>query len=296
VRVAITGSTGLVGTELKAFLLEHGHQPVAVVRGRGAGTGEISWDPKAGRLDAGCLSGIDAVVNLAGENIAAGRWTGARKREILESRVVGTRLLCERMAQASPRPRTLVSASASGFYGDRGEETLVESSPPGRGFLAEVSRAWEDATSAARDAGVRVVHLRIGVVLSRKGGALAKMLPPFKLGVGGVLGDGTQYMSWITLEDLVRAIAHCLTVDGISGPVNAVAPRPVTNHEFTKTLGRVLRRPTILPVPAVALEVLLGEMGRELLLSSTRVRPAALEGAGFEFLYPALEEGLRAAL
>jgi uncharacterized protein (TIGR01777 family) len=296
VQIAITGSSGLVGTELKDLLRRNGHTVLAMVRKPAAASGEIAWDPKTGRLDARSLSGLDAVVNLAGESIASGRWSATRKREILESRTRGTRLLCERLAQASGRPRVLVSASAIGFYGDRGDELLTESSGPGRGFLADVCRAWEESTRPAREAGVRVAHLRTGVVLSAKGGALAKMLTPFRLGVGGVLGDGSQFMSCIALEDLVRAIVHVLTNEGVDGPVNGVGPQAVTNREFTKALGRVLRRPTLLPVPAAVLKLALGEMADELLLASTRVRPAALEAAGFEFVYPTVEDALRAAL
>jgi uncharacterized protein (TIGR01777 family) len=232
-------------------------------------------------------------VHLAGANITAGRWTASRKELIRSSRVDSTRLLCETLAGLEPRPSVLIAASAIGFYGDRGDAVMTEEHRAGSGFLAEVCRAWEDATSAAREAGIRVVNLRIGVVLAAAGGALAKMLTPFKLGLGGRLGTGRQYMSWIALDDLVGMIHHLLFADDLSGPVNAVAPNPVTNAEFTKALGRVLRRPTIFPVPVPIVRLAFGEMGRELLLAGARVEPAKVRESGFEFGHPRLEEALR---
>jgi uncharacterized protein (TIGR01777 family) len=264
-----------------------------VVRPRGIHRpNDIPWDPVAGTIAAAQFSDVDAVVHLAGESVAR-RWTTAVKKEIRDSRVRGTTLLCQTLAGLASRPSVLVSASAIGYYGDRGGERLDESSPRGRGFLAEVCQEWEHATTAARDADIRVVNLRIGVVLSRNGGALKSMLTPFRLGIGGVLGSGRQYFSWITLEDLVRAIQFALSASALSGPVNAVAPQPVTNREFTKTLGRVLGRPTIFPMPAFAARLAFGEMADEMLLASARVEPNALDAAQFEFAHPQLEPALR---
>jgi uncharacterized protein (TIGR01777 family) len=258
--------------------------------------GRVGWDPAKGYIDAEALHRLDAVVHLAGENIAGGRWTPARKAAILESRVGSTRLLCEAVANHQTPPKTLVCASAIGYYGDRGQEIMTEESAAGTDFLADVCKQWEAATAPAVNAGIRVVNLRIGVVLSTKGGALAKMLTPFKLGLGGRIGTGSQFMSWITLDDMVRAIGFALEEESLSGPVNAVAPRPVTNAEFTRTLGRVLGRPTLFPMPGFAARLAFGEMADALLLASTRVQPARLESAGFTFKHPELEEGLRAVL
>ncbi len=293
-RIAVTGSSGLIGTRLAAFLAACGHHVRRVVRRPpDPDADEISWDPTTGRIDAAALEGVDCVVHLAGESIAAGRWTQARKDAIRTSRVAGTRLLSETLAKLAKPPRTLIAASAIGYYGDRGDETLTEDSPPGTGFLADVCRQWEAATEPAKQAGIRVVNLRIGVVLSAVGGALAKMLTPFKLGLGGVVGSGRQYMSWITLDDLVAAVHHLIVTDDVSGPVNAVSPNPVTNREFTKTLGGVLHRPTILPLPAPVVRLLFGEMGQALLLAGTRAVPTKLQAAGFEFSHPRLEGALR---
>lgn len=291
--VAITGSTGLVGNALIPALKADGHTIRRVVRrASGKDEREILWDPKAGTIDAAGFDGVDAVVHLAGESVAT-RWTSKVKKEIRDSRVLGTTLLCQTLASLTVKPAVLVSASATGYYGDRGDEQLDESSPPGQGFLASVCQEWEAATAPARDANIRVVNLRIGVVLSPKGGALAKMLMPFKLGGGGVLGNGRQYFSWITLDDLVRAIQFTLAAAAMCGPVNAVAPHPVTNREFTKALGRVLGRPTVLPMPAFVIRLLLGEMANEMLLGSACVLPRALSGAQFEFAQPQLESALR---
>ena len=296
-RVAITGPSGLIGRRLAAHVEESGYLVHRLVRTppRPSST-EISWDPRRGAIDRDALEGISAVVHLAGENIASGRWTAARKKSIRDSRVEGTRLLCEALAGLEQPPATLIAASAIGYYGDRGDEILTEESGPGQGFLAEVCQAWEAATEPAHRAGIRVVNLRIGVVLSATGGALGRMLTPFKWGLGGKLGNGRQYMSWLTLEDLIRAIRHLITNESASGPVNAVAPNPVTNAEFTKTLGRVLGRPAMLPVPALIIRRAFGEMGRELLLASSRVEPAQLRARGFQFRYPELEGALRSAL
>ena len=286
----------MIGSALAPALAGDGHQVRRLRRAPAAGPDEASWNPADGTFASGALDGIDAVVHLAGENIAGGRWTAARKARIRDSRVDGTRRLCEALAALDTPPRVLVAASAIGYYGDRGDELLDESAAPGTGFLPAVSRSWEGAAAPARDAGIRVVHLRIGIVLSPAGGALAQMLLPFRLGVGGVLGSGDQYMSWIALDDVVGVVRHALADESLSGPVNAVAPQAVTNREFTRTLGKVLRRPTILPAPAFALRVALGEMADALLLASTRVDPAALRATTFEFQHPQLDGALRQLL
>jgi uncharacterized protein (TIGR01777 family) len=247
-------------------------------------------------VDESKMDGVDAVVHLAGENIAAGRWTEERKKRIRESRVVGTQRLCETLGRLTNKPKVVVVASAIGFYGARNDEVLTETSPAGEGFLPEVCEAWEASAQPAIDAGIRVVHPRIGVVLAAKGGALATMLPAFKMGVGGRVGSGKQYMSWVSLDDVVGIIHHLIFTDDISGPVNAVAPNPVTNAEFTKALGRVLRRPTLLPVPKTAIKMLFGEMGEKLVLQGARVIPDKLQKSGFEFLHTDLETALRAEL
>ncbi len=296
-RIVMSGSTGLVGSALVPALSGAGHEVTRLVRpGRRGGAPGIAWDPAAGLMDGSGLEGHDAVVHLAGENIASGRWTAARKERIRASRVQGTALLARTLAGLAQPPATLVCASAIGYYGDRGDEVLTEESPPGDDFLARVCQEWEAAAAPARERGIRVVHLRFGVILSRSGGALARMLPPFRLGLGGRLGSGTQWMSWIALADVVRLVQAVLGDDRLSGPVNAVAPGAVTNAVFTRALGRALSRPTLLPVPAFALKLLLGEMAEALLLSSTRVRPAQLEGAGFPFVAPAIGPALEQAL
>jgi hypothetical protein len=252
----------------------------------------VYWNPAGGEIDAPELEGFDAVVHLAGESIN-GRWNVAKKRAIRESRVKGTRLLCETLAKLSHRPRVLVTASASGYYGERGEEVLSEESEAGSSFLSQVCREWEAATKPAAERGIRVVNLRIGFVLSPAGGGLAKMLPAFKMGVGGKIGSGRQYMSWIAIDDLVQIIMFATNTEALRGPVNAVAPYPVTNSEFTKTLGRVLGRPAIFPMPAFAVRLAFGEMGEELLLASSRVEPTRLLRAGYQFQFPQLEGTLR---
>lgn len=296
--VLMTGSSGLIGTALTSFLEHQGHPVRRLLRTSSAetNTASCSWNPADGSITTGAFEGIDAVVHLAGENIAGGRWTAARKDRIRESRVTGTRRLCEAVAALEFPPQVLVAASAIGFYGDRGKDELSETSALGSGFLPEICQAWESATAPAQNRGVRVIFLRIGIVLSQKGGALAQMLLPFKLGVGGVLGSGDQQMSWITLDDLLAITLHSLTDDSIRGPVNAVTPYPVTNREFTKTLGAVLRRPTVLPVPAFAVRLLFGEMADALLLASTRVVPAVLRASKFEFTYPHLGSALQHVL
>jgi uncharacterized protein (TIGR01777 family) len=263
---------------------------VALVRRPVRGAAEVQWNPAA--VDAAPFEGADAVVHLAGENIAGGRWTAERKQKILDSRKDGTRNLAQSIAAAGRKPEVLVSASAVGIYGNRGDEVLTESSASGDGFLAGVSRAWEEALAAARAAGVRVVSPRIGVVLDGKGGALPKMALPFKFGAGGRVGSGKQWMSWITLDDLVRLLIFAMTNRDLQGPVNAVAPQAVTNAEFTRTLARVLHRPAIFPAPAFAMRLLLGEMADELLLSGQRVEPKVAMERGFRFQYPQLETAL----
>jgi uncharacterized protein (TIGR01777 family) len=263
---------------------------------RAPGTAAVHWEPDKGVIDANELEGHDAAVHLAGESIADGRWDEEKKRRILESRVKGTRLLAETLAGLKEKPKVLVSASAIGFYGDRGAEVLREESASGENFLSEVCREWEKATLVASQAGIRVAHIRIGVVLSAEGGALEKMLKPFKLGLGGRVGSGQQYMSWITLDDLVGVIKRALTDESMRGPINAVAPKPVTNEEFTKALGRVLGRPTFLPIPAFAARLAFGEMADALLLSGARVEPARLKEAGYEFKNPEIEDALRQLL
>ena len=291
-KILVTGATGLVGGALVPLLAAGGHEVVRMGR-TAPETGDVRWDPERGVLDAKSLEGFDGVVHLAGENIATGRWTAEKKRRIRDSRVRGTRLLAETLAGLERPPGVLVSTSAVGFYGDRGDEELTEASPAGSGFLADVCREWETATEAVQGKGIRVAHARLGVVLSTEGGALAKMLTPFKLGAGGIIGNGRQYMSWITLADTVAALGHLLATDTVAGPVNVVAPAAVTNHEFTRTLGRVLRRPTLFPVPGFAARLAFGEMADALLLASTRVRPVALLESGYAFRHDSLEGGLR---
>ncbi|MBM3676605.1 MAG: TIGR01777 family protein [Actinobacteria bacterium] len=289
-RVAITGSTGLIGRSLAAFLRTGGHDVITV--SRRPQPGGIVWDPGAGLLEAEALAGVDAVVHLAGEPIGR-RWTQARKREIVESRVRGTELLAKTLASLEHRPSVLVSASAIGFYGDRGDEPLDEASERGSGFLAGVCDAWEAACAPAHDAGIRVVNLRIGVVLEA---VLPRLLPVFRAGVGGRVGSGRQWWSWISLDDLTAAVLHAITTDGLDGPVNAVAPEACTNADAMRTLARVLRRPCVAPLPAAAARMAFGELAREVLLAGQHVLPTRLETSGFRFAYPRLEAALRHTL
>jgi uncharacterized protein (TIGR01777 family) len=293
-RIAVTGASGLIGQRLISFLSSEGHRVQPLVRRDPApGSHEIRWDPQNRQIDAKALSGADAVIHLAGENIAAGRWTAARKEKIRRSRVEGTRFLCEALTQLSSPPRVLLAASAVGYYGHRGNDPVDEQSAPGSGFLPRVCRQWEEATQSAQQAGIRVVNRRIGIVLAAEGGALAKMLTPFKAGMGGPVGSGKQYMSWIAIDDLVRCVEYIINRDDLVGPVNAVSPQPVTNASFASMLGRLLHRPTLVPLPSLAVKTLFGEMGRALLLEGARVLPTKLINDGFEFSYPDLESALR---
>ena len=293
-RVLISGGSGLVGGALHPYLGDRGHPVQHLVRRTPRPqSGEIAWDPATGSIDAGALEGFDAVIHLSGQNIAAARWSAPVKQGLRESRVQSTALLSRTLAGLTRKPRVMVSASAIGFYGNRGDETLTEDAPPGAGFLPDLCRQWEAAAAPAGDAGIRVVYPRIGVVLAQRGGALKSLLTPFKLGLGGIVGSGRQYWSWISLDDLLAVIHRCLVDDNLAGPVNAVAPEPATNRQFTKTLGRVLHRPTLLPLPAFAVRLALGEMGRTLLLEGARVVPAKLQSAGFTFQYADLESALR---
>ncbi len=292
-QVAVTGSTGMIGSSLVHFLRSGGHRVVRISRSRRKGDDWAHWDPAAGTIDAQALEGVDAVVHLAGEPIAGIRWTAAKKEAILRSREEGTALLSRTLAELTQPPRTLISASGVDYYGDRGDEPLNEGAEPGTGFLAEVCRRWEKATHPARAVGIRTVHLRTGLVLSPSGGVLGTILLPFKLGLGGRLGSGRQYMSWIDLDDHVGLILHVMGTPELRGAVNSTAPNPVPNASFTNTLGRVLGRMTILPAPALAIEALLGQMGRELLLQGQRVLPEKALTSGYAFLFEDLEDSLR---
>ncbi len=290
--VLVSGSTGLIGSTLVSALEEGGHRVRRLTRSGGSSEDVVQWDPSAGEIVAGRIEGVDAVVHLAGENIV-GRWTDAKKARIRDSRVRGTRLLAETLARLPTPPAVMVSASATGYYGDRGNELLSEESAPGDNFLAGVGQEWEAAADPAREAGVRVVHPRFGIVLSTEGGALGTTLPIFKLGVGGKIGSGRQYWSWIAIDDVVGAILHVLTKDSLEGPVNVTVPDPLTNAEYTRVLGRVLGRPTVFPLPAPAARIMLGQLADELLLASQRIEPARLKETGYSYRYPELEGALR---
>lgn len=297
-RVAITGGTGFIGTALRARLRSTGHEPTIVSRSD-RGPGSIRWDPTAGRLDPEALADHDAVVHLAGESILGLRWTEEKKRRIRDSRTLGTDLVARTMAELAGNgrgPGVLVSVSGINYYGDRGEEVLTEDSASGEGFLAQVCRDWEAATRPAADAGVRVAIVRVGIVQSREGGALRAQLPLFQLGLGGRIGSGEQYTSWISLEDLVGVLVHALETSEVSGPLNATGPEPVPQEEYAATLGRVLGRPTVVPVPAFAPRLALGQMADELLLASLRVVPERTVASGYTFRHPTLETALRSVL
>ncbi len=295
-RVLISGASGLIGRALARALAARGHETIALVR-RAPREGEVQWNPAA-PLDPENFAACDAVVHLAGKNIA-GYWTEKFKQEARDSRVRGTQTLATAVAQSyrqKGRPRVFISASAIGYYGDRGDELLTEKSGPGQGFLADLAQQWEVATSPAREAGVRVVNLRIGVVLARGGGALQPMLLPFRLGLGGRIGSGKQYWSWVSLDDVVGTILFALQNDSLRGPVNAVSPEPARNEEFVRALGEHLHRPTIFPLPAFVVRTLLGEMGDAALLGSARVEPATLKEAGYQFVHPDLKSAIQAAV
>ena len=294
--ITISGATGMIGSALVTRLREGGHGVRRLVRSaRDAQPGDVRWDPASETLDARVLEGSDAIVHLAGAPIAR-RWTTEHKREIRESRLRGTELIARAVAAMEVKPRVVLSGSAVGYYGDRGDKLLDESSAPGNDFLGTLAREWEGAAAPIADAGVRLVLLRTGIVLAPDGGALEKLLLPFKLGVGGPIGGGRQWMSWISLDDHLGAMEHALFTDTLAGPVNLVAPNPVTNATFATTLGRVLKRPALLPLPGFALELVYGEMAHATLLAGQRALPKALMASGFEFQHPTLEQALRTVL
>ena len=293
-RIAISGASGLVGGMLRPFLTTGGHEVCPLVRrSPHRSLGEIHWNPDAGTLDSPSLEGIDAAIHLSGSNIASGRWTQARKADFARSRVQSTQLLCRTLSRLKKPPKVLISASATGIYGNRGEERLTEDSPLGEGFLPDLCRQWEAATLAAQEAGIRVVHMRIGIVLSAKGGALSKLLTPYRLGLGGRIGSGQQYMSWISSDDLLGVFLQCLFDERLRGPINAVSPGALTNAQFAAMLAGVLHRPALMPLPAATISLAFGEMGRTILLEGARVVPGKLQSLGFRFAYPTLEEALR---
>ena len=294
--VLISGASGLIGTALRPALVAAGHRPVALVRRPLRGADEITWDPATGRLDRAAIEGMGAAIHLAGVSIADKRWSDEQRRVLRDSRVQSTGLLARAIAEVRQPPPVLVSASAIGWYGDRGDEILTEKSAPGEGFLADLCKTWEAATAPAEQAGTRVAHIRTGIVLTPDGGALAKQLPLFRIGLGGHFGSGRQWQSWIALDDEIAAILHLLTTN-VSGPVNLTAPNPVRNSELTKALGRVLHRPAVLPVPKLGPSLLLGgELTESLLYFSQRVLPAKLQDSGFSFTHPSLEGALRSML
>jgi len=294
-KVLITGSSGMIGAALAESLVANGHEVIRLRRQKLTDDSPM-WDPENGVIDLADVSDVNAVVHLAGENVAKGRWNSQKKGRILHSRVMGTKLLADYFSAADYKPDIFVSASAIGVYGNRGDELVDETSEPGSGFMADVCKQWEAATASASDAGIRVAHARIGVVLSTRGGALKTMLLPFKLGLGGVIGAGKQYMSWVSLDDVVGMIQFLIAHNSLQGPVNLVAPNPVSNREFTKTLGRALHHPTIFPLPAFVARMAFGEMADELLLASTRVLPKKLIDSGYQFLHPELEEAFEQML
>lgn len=294
-KVAITGASGLIGSALVPHLRARGDEVLRLVRRPAAAPDEVQWDPRAGTVDLEALNGIDAVVHLAGAGVGDHRWTDAYKREILDSRVQGTHTIVQAMIALDPRPRTLVAGSAIGWYGDTGDRAVDESAPAGSGFLADVVRAWEAAADPAQEAGIRVTHARTGLVVAKEGGAWAKLFPIFKLGLGGKLGSGRQYWSWISLRDEIRALTYLMDNESMVGPVNLTGPAPATNAEVTSAMGAVLGRPTLFPVPAFALKTVLGEFSTEI-LSSARVIPAVLESSEFSWEDPTVESAIRSAL
>jgi uncharacterized protein (TIGR01777 family) len=295
-KILVTGATGLIGVALQKSLREKGHDLLLASRKEPKDSSYIQWDLENGFADPERLEGIEAVIHLAGESISALRWTDEKKKAIRDSRVLGTRNIVDTISELKERPSVLVAASAIGFYGDRGDEELVETSKPGKTFLAEVCREWEVESRRAEDSGVRTVLLRTGIVLSKDGGALGTMLTPFKLGLGGVVGGGKQWMSWISLDDHIAVINYVLENESVRGAVNSVSPNPVTNEEFTKVMGEVLYRPTFIPLPEFAVHLAFGEMGEALLLDSIRVMPKRLEDAGFEFKFRDLKKAIENAV
>ncbi len=291
-KILIAGSSGLIGSALTKYLESNGHQVLPLVR-KETSKGGILWDPVNRSIDTEELEGFDAALNFAGENIAGSRWSEKKKERILNSRVKSTKFLCETLKKLQHPPKVLLNASALGYYGNVPEGTATESTPAGEGFLAHVCQEWESATEGLMGEDIRIVLLRTGIVLSSKGGALKRMLAPFKMGLGGTIGSGDQYMSWIDIEDEVRAIYHCLTTESLRGPVNLTAPNPVTNREFAKTLGKVLRRPAMLPMPAPLARLVFGEMADEMMLTGAKIIPEKLQSTGFAFKYPSLEGSLR---
>ena len=292
-KILVSGSSGLIGSTLIPFLTNRGHSVIRLLRSPPeSGTPDLQWNPATGEMDESALNGFDAVIHLGGENVY-GRWTAAKKERIYNTRVHSTRYLSEALARCTNPPQTFLCASATGYYGDRGSEVVTEDSAGGTGFLAHVCRDWEGAADAARNRVIRVVHLRFGIVLTPRGGALSKMLLPFRLGLGGKIGSGRQYMSWCSLDDAVGAVSHALVTPALSGALNVVSPDPVTNRQFTRALGRRLRRPTPLTVPAFALRLVLGEMADEAPLASVRVEPARLLATGYSFRHLKLEDALR---
>lgn len=295
-KVLISGAHGLVGTALQKALSAAGHEIYRLVRYAPHSDSEIEWSPDRYSIALSRIEGFDAVYHLAGESIASGRWNDEKKKKIRESRTRGTKLLSDALANLTQPPKALICASAIGYYGNRGDELLTETSPPGNDFLSEVCVEWEQATGHARDKGLRVVNTRFGIILDKSGGALAKMLTPFRMGIGGRIGDGKQWMSWIALDDVIGALQFVLNNDALAGPINFVAPNPVRNAEFTKALGHALSRPTFFPIPAFGVRLAFGEMADALLLSSQRVEPGNLKQAGYDFRFPELAGALRAVL
>ncbi|MCP4771922.1 MAG: TIGR01777 family protein [Planctomycetes bacterium] len=287
-RILISGASGLVGGALQVVLREQGHEVFALKRSA-AQEGVATWDPSRGEIDLSAIGQVDAVIHLAGDNISAGRWTASKKASIVDSRVQGTRLLAQHFAACKNKPQVMISASAIGIYGDRGPELIDEQSTLGEGFLANVCQQWEASTAIAEQAGIRVVHARIGVILDRNGGALSKLLPPFRFGAGGRLGSGQQWMSWISLADVVASIQFLLDTAQLKGAINLVAPHAVTNQQLTRSLASALHRPAFMPLPAAIVRLLFGEMGQELLLAGVHVQPTALQKAGYSFRHPRLE-------
>ena len=297
-KILITGASGLIGKALQTSFRDKGHEMLLASRSEAKVAGHIQWSADTGFRDEDLsrLEGLDAVIHLAGENVSGLRWTDEKKKSIRDSRVFGTRSMIETFDKLADKPKLFISGSAIGFYGDRGDDKLAESSAAGKTFLAEVCKEWEAESRRAEDLGIRTVLLRTGIVLSKDGGALATMLTPFKFGVGGVIGDGKQWMSWISLEDVVGIVNFALENESVRGALNVVAPNPVTNEEFTKTMGTVLYRPTFLPLPEFAVHMVFGEMGDALLLDSTRVVPKRLKDAGYQFKFADLKRALENAV